>query len=119
MKRALPLALVAIVAGCGGPPAAKSDPAGSFRFENKAIELPADRLTLAPGAANELIEENCTGCHSAEMLTTQPSLDAKTCAAEIAKMRKVYHAPIDPADEARLVAALSALPGQPGARAIP
>lgn len=119
MKRAarhsFMLALTLIVGGCGGPPADAPDKA-SFRFKNKAIELPADGLSLAPGPGNDLIAQNCTGCHSAEMLTTQPPLDAKTWAAEIAKMRKVYHAPVDPADDARLVAALAALPGQPDAR---
>ncbi|MBA3837769.1 MAG: cytochrome C nitrite reductase [Sphingomonas sp.] len=115
MKRVFVLALTAIVAGCGGAPADKADEA-PFRFQNKAIELPADGLSLAPGPGNDLIAQNCTGCHSAEMLITQPPLDAKTWAAEVAKMRKVYHAPIDPADDARLIAALSALPGQSGAR---
>lgn len=116
MIRRYATVLALLVTGCGGPPADTGTAAAPFRFANKSIELPADRRALPAGAANDLIAQNCTGCHSGEMLTTQPPLDAKTWAAEIAKMRKVYHAPVDPADDARLVAALSALPGQPGAR---
>ncbi len=44
-----------------------------------------------------------------EFVTAQPSLDARKWAGVIAKMRKVYHAPIDPADDAKLTEALVAL----------
>lgn len=108
------LVLALLLAACG-PAGNGSTPRSGlpadFRIADKAIELPADRATLPAGA--EIVTTSCTGCHSAEMLTTQPRLDAKTWAAEIAKMRKVYHAPIDPADDERLVAALIALQGPP------
>jgi hypothetical protein len=46
------------------------------------------------------------------MLLTQPKLDAKTWTAEVAKMRSVYKAAIDPKDDPKLVAALLTLPNQ-------
>lgn len=109
MKRAALLAL-ALLAGCGGEPTGQSSLPADFRLASKAIDLPGDGAPLPERAA--IVTQNCTGCHSSEMLTTQPVLDAKTWAAEIDKMRKVYHAPIDAKDDARLIAALTALPTQ-------
>lgn len=110
MKRGVLLIALLLVA-CGKP-AAQQGRLPDFNFTNKAIDLPGDAATLPAGPAFALVTQHCTGCHSAEMLITQPRLDAKTWAAEIAKMRTVYHAPIDPADDARLVAALMTLPTQ-------
>lgn len=103
--------LLVLLAGCG-PKAGGGDtlPAG-FAIKAKAIELPADRVQLPASAV--ALTQNCTGCHSAEQLLTQPHLDAKTWGAEIDKMGKVYHAPIDPADDARLLAELEQLQGAP------
>ena len=98
--------------GASAPPQQRLMP--GLKLTTKSIDLPEDRENLPASPGNDLITQNCTGCHSAEMLTTQPRLDAKSWAAEIAKMRNVYHAPIEPADDAALVAALGALPAQTG-----
>ncbi|MBX9797346.1 cytochrome C nitrite reductase [Sphingomonas sp.] len=106
MRRlAILAALLACGAQAGAPPARPV-------LKSKAIDYPQDRVTLPESPANDLITQNCTGCHSVEFLTAQPPLDAKKWAGVLAKMRKVYHAPIDPADDARLVEALGTLPGQ-------
>ncbi|MBX9813782.1 MAG: hypothetical protein A4S12_08225 [Proteobacteria bacterium SG_bin5] len=78
-------------------------------FKNKTIDLPQD----PPGLSEkfEAVTQNCTGCHSSEFLTAQPKLSRAAWAAEVAKMRKVYHAPIEPGDDAALVDALVALQG--------
>ena len=104
------LLIALLLVACGKPPA-QQRPLPDFTFTNKAIDLPGD-AALPADPATALVTQHCTGCHSAEMLTTQPKLDAKTWAAEVAKMRTVYHAPIDPADDDRLVAALMNLPTQ-------
>jgi len=84
--------------------------AASVTFKPKSFDYPADPPGLPDSA--ELVTQNCTGCHSSEFLAAQPKLSRATWAAEVAKMRKVYHAPIDPADDAKLVEALVALRGE-------
>ncbi len=73
-----------------------------------SVVLPEAATTypdLGPGAPPaEAINNNCLGCHSAEMVLTQPRLTPAEWQAEIAKMRNVFHAPIDPADDAAIVA---------------
>ena len=103
------LIATACIAAAATPRKAAPGPA----FSSKTIALPEDRAALPSNAGNDLVTENCTGCHSVEMITTQPPLDAKIWAAEIAKMRSVYHAPVDAADDQRLVAALVALQTAP------
>lgn len=118
MKRGGAILSALLLAACGKP-AAQQGPLPDFKFANKTIDLPGDAAVLAAGQDSNLVTQSCTGCHSAEMLTTQPRLDAKTWAAEVAKMRTVYHAPIDPSDDPKLVAALMALPTQRATAAAP
>lgn len=108
---ALCAALVATACIAAAATPRKAAPGPLLR--SKTIALPEDRVSLPQSAGNDLVTENCTGCHSVEMITTQPQLDAKTWTAEIAKMRSVYHAPIDAADDDRLVSALVALQAAP------
>lgn len=114
MRRIVLIVCTAMLASCGdGKPAARklSIPAG-FALKSASIALPADAASLPPAAA--IVTEHCTGCHSAEMITAQPPLDAAKWQAEIDKMRTVFKAPIDPAVDPRLIAALGALPSQNG-----
>ncbi|MFX7621061.1 hypothetical protein ABTJ52_22125, partial [Acinetobacter baumannii] len=64
------------------------------------------------GAASDIITNNCTACHSPEMILMQPPLDAKTWGSEIDKMRSAYKAAIDPKDVPAITAALMKLPSQ-------
>ncbi len=71
-----------------------------------AIELPDDPTAFAdvpggPGA--EAINNNCRACHSASMVLTQPRLTRSEWTAEVLKMRNVYKAPVDPADDAAII----------------
>lgn len=62
------------------------------------IELPAETAKLQPGPHLDLATARCLICHSADYIATQPpNLPRTTWAAEVAKMKKVYGAPI--ADE--------------------
>jgi len=85
---------------------------GGVSLKTTRIALPTEEPTLPGGAASEIITNNCTACHSVEMITMQPPLDAKTWGKEVAKMREVFHGAIDPKDDAAIVAALGKLPTQ-------
>ena len=75
-------------------------------FQNASITLPEDTVQLPEGPNADLVRAACTGCHSAEMILTQPRLDAKTWTATVEKMAKVYKAPVDPKDVPAIVAYL-------------
>lgn len=78
-----------------------------------AITLPEERARFPAGAAGETISNTCTACHSAELIRTQSKLSSDAWAAEVKKMREVYHAPYAATADPALVAALLTLQGQP------
>jgi hypothetical protein len=66
-----------------------------------AVELP-DVEGLLPeryGVSADAANGNCLACHSAAMITAQPRLSRVQWGETVAKMRTVYAAPIDPADD--------------------
>ena len=68
---------------------------------------------LGPGAPPaDAINNNCLSCHSAEMVLTQPRLTRAEWAGEVTKMRAVFKAPIDPADDAAIIAWLTRMSAQ-------
>jgi hypothetical protein len=98
------------------PPAvtetATSVAAAGITLTSQTLALPEEKIAFAPGSDGELLTVNCTACHSPEMILNQPRLAADKWQATIDKMRKAYHATIAPGDDARLIAALTALPTQ-------
>ncbi|WP_374129628.1 cytochrome C nitrite reductase [Sphingomonas sp. 28-62-20] len=114
-RTALLLPFAVLIGSCGqsAPTERKLSVPADFAFRSASITLPDDATSLPAGAA--IVTQNCTGCHSAEMITVQPPLDAAKWQAEIDKMRGVFKAPIDPADDPRLIAALTALAPSVGA----
>lgn len=86
--------------------------AAGVTLNSQALDLPADITAFPAGAGSEVLTVNCTGCHSAEMILNQPRLAGDKWQGAIDKMRKAYHAPVAPADDAKIVAALLALPQQ-------
>lgn len=86
--------------------------AASVTLNSQTLTLPADITSFPGGSANDVLMANCTGCHSPEMILNQPKLAADKWQGLIDKMRKAYHAPVAPADDARIIAALTALPPQ-------
>jgi hypothetical protein len=85
---------------------------GGVTLVSDSITLPDETAALPDMPGSALITANCTACHSAEMILTQPQLNAEKWQATIDKMRGVYRAPIAPADDKALIAALTALPTQ-------
>ncbi|MFZ4383193.1 MAG: cytochrome c [Sandarakinorhabdus sp.] len=55
------------------------------------------------GVSSDAVNGNCLACHSAAMITAQPRLSRVQWGETIAKMRAVYAAPIDPADDAAIL----------------
>lgn len=103
------LGAAAIAARHAATPAPKSVSGGGVTLKSDTLTLPEEKAAFPEGAAGELIINNCTACHSAEMILNQPLLGADKWKAEIDKMRGAYHAQIAPEDDAALVAALTGL----------
>jgi hypothetical protein len=102
MKHAVLLALAAALGGiCGASVIAKP----------VSYTLPDETAAFKPGPNLEAAQNNCTGCHSADYIQTQPR-DVKSkrdfWTAEVTKMIKVYGAPIEDADVSKIVDYLSA-----------
>ena len=79
------------------------------------IDLPGEVVPfvdIAGGPSAEAINANCLSCHSGEMVLTQPKLSRIEWQGEVAKMRGVYKAPIDAADDAAIVDWLVAMQAQ-------
>jgi hypothetical protein len=87
-----------------GPP-----PEKPFAFANASITLPEDKSIMPPGPNVDVVMANCTACHSATMLTTQPPLKPEQWAATIKKMREVYKAPVADSDVPAITQYLEAM----------
>ncbi|KAB7644120.1 cytochrome c [Polymorphobacter fuscus] len=66
-------------------------------------------VDIPGGPAADAVNANCLGCHSAEMVLTQPRLSPIAWQGEIDKMRAAYKAPVDPGDDAAILAWLVAM----------
>ncbi len=74
-------------------------------------KLPEEAAAFKPGAGLDVVQGNCTACHSADYIKTQPrgeKFKKDFWAAEVTKMIKVYGAPIDDADVGKIVDYLTA-----------
>lgn len=56
----------------------------------------------------DAVNANCLACHSSAMVTHQPALSPAQWQATLTKMRTLYKAPIDAADDAAILAWLNA-----------
>lgn len=64
-----------------------------------SYELPDETAEFRPGPGVELAQANCTACHSADYINTQPPrMGPSFWEAEVKKMKKTYGAPIEDAD---------------------
>ena len=73
--------------------------------------LPEETAAFKPGTNLEVVQNNCTACHSADYVNTQPrgeKFKKDFWQAEVTKMIKVYGAPIDDADVSKIVDYLAA-----------
>ena len=76
-----------------------------------SYKLPDETAAFKPGANLDTVQNNCTACHSADYIKTQPrgeKFKKDFWAAEVTKMIKVYGAPIEDADVGTIVDYLTA-----------
>jgi sulfite dehydrogenase (cytochrome) subunit B len=74
-------------------------------------KLPEETAAFRAGPNLEVVKNNCTGCHSADYISTQPQgpkYKKDFWQAEVTKMIKVYGAPIEQADVSKIVDYLAA-----------
>ena len=74
-------------------------------------KLPQETAAFKPGPNLELVQNNCTACHSADYINTQPrgeKFKKDFWTAEVTKMIKVYGAPIEDSDVGKIVDYLTA-----------
>jgi mono/diheme cytochrome c family protein len=75
-----------------------------------SYKLPDETAAFKPGSNLEIVQNNCAACHSADYIKTQPQgpkFRKEFWQAEVTKMIKVYGAPIEEADVAKIVDYLS------------
>ena len=105
MKRSilLPLATLAISTLGMGIAAVSAKPV--------TYELPDETAAFKPGPNLEVVQNNCTACHSADYIQTQPrgpKFKKDFWQVEVTKMIKLYGAPIADADVPKIVEYLAA-----------
>ena len=98
----LALLLTLATAACWG---------GSASAAPISYALPDETAAFKPGPNLEVVQNNCTACHSADYINFQPrgeKFRKDFWQAEVTKMIKVYGAPIDDADVGKIVDYLAA-----------
>ena len=68
--------------------------------------VPEETAAFKPGPNLDVVQNNCTACHSADYISTQPrgeKFKRDFWQAEVTKMIKVYGAPVDEADVGKIV----------------
>jgi mono/diheme cytochrome c family protein len=82
---------------------------GSVNAAPVSYTLPDETAAFKPGPNLDVVQNNCTACHSADYINTQPrGLKKGFWQAEVTKMIKVYGAPIEDADVGKIVDYLAA-----------
>jgi hypothetical protein len=108
MTRPALLALAAVIGLAGGIGAFGPTTAGSKPISYK---LPDKAAEFKPGPNLDVVKNNCTACHSADYIRTQPrgpKFKKAFWQAEVNKMIKVYGAQIEEADIDKIVDYLTA-----------
>jgi sulfite dehydrogenase (cytochrome) subunit B len=85
---------------------------GSVTAAPVSYTLPDEAAVFKPGPNLEVVQNNCTACHSADYIQTQPrgeKFKKDFWQAEVTKMIKVYGAPIDDSDVPKIVEYLAAV----------
>ncbi len=80
-------------------------------LKSVSVTFPQSKNSLPDGPGLATVQSNCLSCHSAGMILVQPPMPQTAWAAEVAKMRNVYKAPVDEKDVPTIVRYLAAVKG--------
>ncbi len=105
MKRIFLIGLITLLVSAMG--------AAAPAFKSVRLEFPPDAASFPDGPNVKVVNQNCLACHSADMVLDQPLLPRATWAAEVAKMRNTYKAPLQDADIPLIVDYLAATHAPP------
>jgi cytochrome c5 len=111
MFRSIPIAVVLIAALAPTVVAAEppSVSAGGVTLSSQTVGWPARDQPFPAGSGVDVVNINCTACHSPAMVLTQPRLTQAEWQAEVTKMQKTYKARIDETAMPAIVAYLTQL----------
>ncbi|MDQ2893922.1 MAG: hypothetical protein M3R64_12665 [Pseudomonadota bacterium] len=82
-----------------------------------SVTFPDDAAAYPAGPHADVINANCTACHSASMALYQPPLSADAWHKEVEKMRETFKAPVAEKDVPAIVAYLTAMSAKTAAAA--
>ena len=82
---------------------------GGITLVSLKFDMPEDNDTYGSAPDAQIMNANCTACHSASMALNQPRLTAKDWQGEVKKMRETYKAVIADKDIPAIVGYLSHL----------
>jgi mono/diheme cytochrome c family protein len=106
MKRCVPLVLFLCVGAIAAVSLGRAVTAAPVNYK-----LPEETAVFKPGPNLDVVQNNCTACHSADYVSIQPrgpKFKKDFWQAEVNKMIKVYGATIDAADVPKIVEYLAA-----------
>lgn len=84
---------------------------GGGALTSVSFELPTSDRVFPPGPGVDVVAANCVTCHSAGMVLNQPRMPKAAWAAEVAKMKGAFKAPLDEKDVPAIVGYLAAIKG--------
>ena len=98
-------------AAAADAPAAASVSGNGITLQSVNLEFPDSDRSFPGGSAADIVNANCTACHSPGMILNQPALTQAQWHAEAEKMRNDFKAPIDEQDVPAIVAYLTQFKG--------
>ena len=108
LVHALTIALTAAAAGSAAAQSTTVNSAGITLHAESFSPITSSR-EFAGGPAADVMNANCTTCHSAGMVLNQPALSAADWQGEVNKMRSAYKAPVSAEDVPAILAYLTSL----------
>jgi cytochrome c5 len=78
-------------------------------LKSVSVELPDVDKAFPDANGVDVVNANCTGCHSPNMVLMQPVLSSATWQEEVNKMRKLYKAPVAAEDVPAIVGYLTSI----------
>lgn len=94
-------------------PSAPSQVAGQgITLVSLSVDLPDDVIPFPDGPHADVINANCTSCHSATMALSQPRLSGDQWKAIVEKMRATYKAPVPASAVPEILDYLDAMSGK-------